>query len=316
MNASSPETSILKDAHGRLSVSYRIRRKADYLFAWGLARAVEACPPVAEWLRSHDFRNKDRVVMSLNARALHTESPAVCDGLRYELDLNDDLQRLIYFNAYERELISALLPSVDPNQAFFDVGANVGFYALHAARLMQTGCVYAFEPEPGNFARLQKNCELNGYERRVKPYKLAVSNTVGRAKFFRCNRNSGWGNLKGFADGPDSEIEVETTTIDDFCRTEGISRIGFLKIDVEGSEPQVVEGAAGMLGAKRIDQVFAEFVGLSLPFVGYPFRDFLALFAQFGYRPDAMSRSLTAAILSGEIPENTVCTNFLFEPER
>jgi len=299
----------------KISNISRIKRKANHLFALGLTRLVEACPPMADWLRSHDFRNKEAVVMGLHANSIRAESPAVCDGLRFELDLNDNLQRMIYFNVYEQDLISAALPFVDPNEVFFDVGANVGFYALHAARLMQTGCVYAFEPEPENFARLRKNCELNGFERRVKLHMLAVSDTVGRAVFFKCDRNSGWGNLTGFPDVLDSEIEVKTTTIDDFCRCEGISRIGFLKIDVEGHEPQVVAGASRMLAEKRIDNVFAEYVGCRLPSFGCSFRDFLSLFAQFGYRPEVISLPLMEAILSGEVPENTVCTNFLFRPQ-
>ncbi|HKN00801.1 MAG TPA: FkbM family methyltransferase [Candidatus Binataceae bacterium] len=293
----------------------RIKRKANHLFVLGLARVVETFPPLADWLRSHDFRDKAAVVLRLNANSIRAASPAVCDGLRYELDLNDDLQRMIYFNAYEQDLISTVLPLVNPNEVFFDVGGNVGFYALHAARLMQTGCVYAFEPEPGNFARLRKNCELNGFERRMRLHMLAVSDTVGQATFFRCDRNSGWGNLKGFPDVRDSELEVKTTTIDDFCNCEGISRIGFLKIDVEGHEPQVVAGAARMLGEKRIDYVFAEYVGCRLPSFGYPFRDFLSLFAQVGYQPDAISLSLVEAISRGQVPENAVCTNFLFKPK-
>lgn len=112
----------------------------------------------------------------------------------------------------------------------------------------------------------------------------------------------------------DSEIEVKTTTIDDFCRCEGISRIGFLKIDVEGHEPQVVAGASRMLGEKRIDHVFAEYVGCRLPSFGYSFRDFLSLFTQVGYQPEVISLSLMEAILRGEVPEKTVCANFLFRP--
>ncbi len=252
--------------------------------------------------------------MRLNADFIRAQSPAVCDGLRYELDLKDDLQRMIYFNAYERDLISATLPLVNPDEAFFDVGANVGFYALHAARVMQTGCVYAFEPEAENFARLQRNCELNGFEGRMKLHMLAMSDTVGRARFFKCNRNSGWGNLEGFPDVLDSEVEVETTTIDDFCDRERINRIGFLKIDVEGHEPEVVAGASRMLGEKRIGYVFAEYVGCRLPSFGRSFRDFLSLFSQVGYQPDAASLPLVAAISRGEISEKTVCTNILFRP--
>jgi FkbM family methyltransferase len=270
---------------------------------------------MAVWLRSHDFRSKEAVVMRLRAGRIRADSPAVCDGLRYEIDLNDDLQRLIYFNVYERDLISAVLPLIDPDEVVFDVGANVGFYTLHAARIMRRGCVYAFEPEPGNFARLRRNCELNGFASGVKPQMVAVSDKVGAARFFKCERNSGWGNLKGFPDVIDSEFEVKTTTIDEFCLSEGIDRIGFLKIDVEGHEPEVITGAARMLAEKRIDHVFAEYVGTRLPAFGSPFRDFLSLFTRLGYQPAASGLTLVEAILCGEVPENTVCTNFLFTPQ-
>ncbi len=76
---------------------------------------------------------------------------------------------------------------IRPGDTVVDIGANVGFFSLLAARLVGTaGRVYAFEPEPQNFALLTKNIALNGYTH-VVAYRKAVWRRAGLVKLYLSN---------------------------------------------------------------------------------------------------------------------------------
>lgn len=80
---------------------------------------------------------------------------------------------------------------VKEGDVVIDLGANIGYFALLAAKLVgPTGKVFAFEPEPQNFSYLKKNVELNNYTN-VMIEQKAVSNYNRRTKLFICPYDSG-----------------------------------------------------------------------------------------------------------------------------
>src|SRR2546423_1532095 len=84
------------------------------------------------------------------------------DGLRYSLDLREDSHRLMFLNLYERELRRRALALLPPGGCMVDVGANVGFWTIPAARAVgRGGKVIAIEPNPWAVERLQRNLALN-----------------------------------------------------------------------------------------------------------------------------------------------------------
>jgi FkbM family methyltransferase len=145
-----------------------------------------------------------------------------------------------------------------------DIGANIGYYTLIAARLVgKKGTVYAFEPEPTNYKLLCENIAINGYTN-VVPIEKAVSNATGKTKLYV---NAAIADVSSFA--KDNVLthsknldclEVETITLDDFFeRTVGDDRIDLMKIDVEGAEELVVDGAERVLRNNRL-KVLMEFI--------------------------------------------------------
>lgn len=148
---------------------------------------------------------------------------------------------------YETELFSSSLKRGD---VVLDIGANFGYFSIIAAKQVgNQGKVYAFEPEPDNYQLLVKNIELNGYTN-IIPIQKAVSNRNGKLKLFLDKIN--WGGSSFSEDNilPQKEgfIEVETTILDDFFENEvKDSRVNFIKLDVEGAEGLVLEGAAKIL---------------------------------------------------------------------
>jgi len=126
----------------------------------------------------------------------------------------------------------------------FDIGANVGIYTLlFSDRVGPTGRVVAFEPSVRNVAQLRRHLELNHAEN-VDVVEGAVSDVVGQSAFSDIS-----GSCTGRLDA-DGDVLVMTTTIDHFVQSSGLSP-SLIKIDVEGSEADVLRGAIGTLRHNR-----------------------------------------------------------------
>ena len=165
------------------------------------------------------------------------------------------------YEKYETELFKNLVRS---GMVVVDIGANIGYYTLIAAKLVGSkGVVYAFEPEPRNYELLCKNIVTNGYHNVVAINK-AVSNTSGKAKLYVVKAvgdasSLARGNVLTYSKNVDC-LEVETITLDDFFeRTVGDDRIGLVKIDVEGAEGLVLSGAERVLRNNSL-KILMEFI--------------------------------------------------------
>jgi FkbM family methyltransferase len=173
----------------------------------------------------------------------------------------------------------------------FDVGANVGQFALQAMRELPGARIYSFEPHPQTFRRLQTAMAT----REISMYQLALGQRSGCATLYEYDESGDLTQINSLV--PDSrfavakglsaaEIEVPCATIDSFCLQENIDHIGLLKIDTEGFDLFVLRGARRMLSEHRVDFVYVEFNDL-YPKQGttggalLPIADYLS---QFGLR--------------------------------
>ncbi len=139
-----------------------------------------------------------------------------------------------------------------------DVGANVGLWALGAARLAgPNGRVVAFEPVPRTHARLIRNVELNNASTVIVEQVALADVSGGVTLYDTSNGNSGGAGMLR-RPGADLPFEARTNPLDRYCQTKAIPRIEFLKIDVEGAEPRVLMGAAALLGAEDAPIVMFE----------------------------------------------------------
>ena len=90
------------------------------------------------------------------------EDVVVGNGFRMTLQLDAYLDRAIYLDAFEHTTCEVLSRVLRPGDTFIDVGANIGFFSLMAARLVgQAGKVLAFEPNRSVCKRLRHACEMN-----------------------------------------------------------------------------------------------------------------------------------------------------------
>lgn len=152
---------------------------------------------------------------------------------------------------------AAVLP---PDGVVLDVGANIGLSALALAPLLPRGRVLAVEASPRTAAALRRTLALNGLEDRVAVEAVALGAAPGEAAFHAAAHSAGAhlmdaGTL-GAAALPTVRVPVET--LDALVARHGLGRLDFLKIDVEGFETEVLDGAAATLARLR-PLVFVEF---------------------------------------------------------
>jgi FkbM family methyltransferase len=147
--------------------------------------------------------------------------------------------------------------SWDGPTVLLDVGANVGDVTARLAKAFPDCTIWSFEPVSSTFATLERRAAT---WKTVQARRLALSDregtatiTVGAAS--HVNRLVPESEA-GRADG--STETVTTTTVDAFLRAEGIERVGLLKIDTEGHDLRVLEGADTALRAGAVDLVLAE----------------------------------------------------------
>lgn len=146
--------------------------------------------------------------------------------------------------------------SIHADSIVVDVGANIGAFSLFASRTARQ--VFAFEPEPDNFACLCKNVEQNS-RKNITPLDMAVTQATGEAEFrVAGKRHSGAHSF--FLEKFEKKITVKTTSLSDFMKKESLERIHFLKLDCEGAEVNIIKGLKAD-DAEKIEQMAMEYHG-------------------------------------------------------
>lgn len=138
---------------------------------------------------------------------------------------------------------------------FFDIGANIGYYALLAASEKQNVEITAFEPNSANFQLLATNAAANGS--RINCVKAAVSDLTG-TQCFHIPKSHLSGSLEpSFNRSVERTQEVKTYRIDDYIAENPIPGRLLIKMIIEGHEPKALLGALGTLDDHRPDLVMA-----------------------------------------------------------
>jgi FkbM family methyltransferase len=121
-----------------------------------------------------------------------------------------------------------------------DGGANVGYSALFFAELFPEATIVALEPDPKTFGRLCRNCQ--GHPK-IKPLQAALWRDTNGVKL-QTGEHGSWSHHLG-RDG----LEVPSTTLRAVMAAHSISRLLILKLDIEGSEKEVIEADPGVVSS-------------------------------------------------------------------
>ena len=189
--------------------------------------------------------------LSLSRRSGNAETTRrFGNGAAAEYQVRELLDRSRYlYGMHEYVSSSVFVAHISAGSLVLDVGANIGEYAVLAARTTgELGQVIAYEPNPEARTRLASNVRLNRLSN-VEISSDALGVQDGEAVLRVPGNVSGLGTLREGASG--SEHKVRVRRLDSLLRERDISRLGTMKVDVEGLELQVFQGAQRTIAAAR-----------------------------------------------------------------
>jgi FkbM family methyltransferase len=253
----------------------------------------ETIRSVAEDYASNEFARLDRLeqLATISARrvAVHSDHDRVLlkTEVGYVLCADSDhavLAGLLDTGELERGTRLLIQRFVGRGDVFVDVGAHLGLLSLAAARAMHgQGKIFAFEPFSNTRAMLERSFWLNDFAEMIEVHEAAVSNHNGEAKLF-LGATSGHHSIFAL-DLPSgqerSSIDVRTVTLDS-ALPPGLT-VDLLKIDAEGAELDIIEGARALLAGNPDIALIVELGPSHLKRVGYSLDHWLGVFAEIGF---------------------------------
>ena len=219
------------------------------------------------------------------------------------LDVANDLQRkLFYFpRIYGRfygksPFATFLATNLGAGARFLDIGANVGFFSMMAARLVgPSGRVFAFEPEPRMHGALVRSTRANGLDQ-VEAYPLALSDRDGELPFYYAHDGTA-SSLVAEAPGKESRYAsmrvARVASLDSLLANGELSlpAVDLVKVDVEGEEARTLRGMRGYLAETGSPQIWCEVRGPEgSTRAPSTFRDVVHELVPLGYRPYLYAR--------------------------
>ncbi len=195
-------------------------------------------------------RGRQQITLAMLAERLAQRVPVAVPGgtaLVFECLSARALHDPLNFGKDEPETI-AWIDSLPAGERFWDIGANIGLYALYAAARGQQ--VMAFEPSAASFAALCRNVEINGLGERVSPYCLAFAAETGLSELHMANTAAGHSmHSLGGAETIGGRLQasfrqaIPGYSVDGLRALFGLPAPQHIKLDVDGLEAEILAGA-------------------------------------------------------------------------
>lgn len=260
---------------------------------------IERFAPVA---RLNEF-----VTSHLKASIVHL------DGMTFHLDAQDSMT-LSILRAYEPAASALMRQQIRPGDTVVDVGANIGYFTVLMSKLVgEGGAVHAFEPAPENFALLQRNLAEN-HCKNVRAECKAVGAKSGGAQLYMSTKDNLDHRLYDSGDNRQC-VAADMVSLDDYF-PDHETGVDFIKIDVQGAEPAVLEGMSALCARCESLKLLTEFWPSGIGRYGGDAKAYLHDLRAAGFSlQDCGGAALNAApldtvrLLSRHTPENERFTN-------
>ncbi len=191
----------------------------------------------------------------------------------------------------EKYFIENILTIIKP-EVIFDVGANTDGYGVDLGKFIPDVKTYAFEPQPIIFKQLERNSK----NKKIDVFNIGFSDQDSNAKLWDFADDAELKHtqptstlatiypnvIKDLFKQKSKHYNIVLTTIDKFCKTRKIDNIDFLKIDTEGSEFRILNGAKKLLLSNKIKIVLFEFNEMNI-YSRVFMKDFLDLMPNFKF---------------------------------
>ena len=178
-----------------------------------------------------------------------------------------EYQTRLHSCAKEPEMVEWIERSFAKGEVFYDIGANVGAYALLAAKTWGDEItVYAFEPAFPNFTQLCRNIRLNQCQNALVPLQIGLSNTTSLVPFNFADIDTGSAlhalgeavDQTGQRFAPSLQLKVVSYRLDDLLDQFDLPVPNHIKMDVDGVEMEILRGAENLLRNPKIKDLMIE----------------------------------------------------------
>ena len=165
----------------------------------------------------------------------------------------------------EKSTVSWIKNYINAEDVVLDIGANVGAYSLLIAKKLESGMVYAAEPEAGNFYRLNLNVRINRLSQEVIPVCIAFGNETKLGIFYLSDLQFGAAchaldipKTEGISFEPKYQQGIFAMRLDDWVELPSVNFPNHIKIDVDGLEKSIIQGGYNTLRDSRLKTLLIE----------------------------------------------------------
>ena len=189
---------------------------------------------------------------------------------------------------YEENVTHFFLKHLKQNMTLLDIGANIGWYSLLTAKLLNDNCkIYAFEPFAAN-TKLLLASKLKNNFKSIKVIQAAAGNEFGTAVFGASGSNGQCRELGGEVSSILISDTVNMVKIDNIVK----EKVDLIKIDIEGAEYNALQGSINTI-KNSLPIIFSEFTPTAMPSVcGITWDDYLNFIVNLGYEISVINKEL------------------------
>lgn len=222
------------------------------------------------------------------------------NNITYEVDLSEGIDlSLFLFGNFQKHVTKSELLNIPKDATIIDIGANFGLMSLPFAQLAPEGKVYSFEPTHYALAKLKRNLSLNPeLAKHIEVINSFISAKASENADIKAFSSWKVNNEKAEVMHPTHMGAAKSTegvgaiTLNDFCKKANLNRLDFIKIDTDGHEYEVLQGAAEAIAQYRPQIIFE--IGLYvMTEKGIDFSFYSDYFGRLNYRLyDSASKAL------------------------
>lgn len=196
----------------------------------------------------------DEIVITPNCVRVKAALPATTGGGGVTLLLQRGCERMtpleiLNFRHYERLDSAMIFELVEDGALVFDIGGNIGYYSIALAK-GRNATIHAFEPIESTYKQFIANAYYNGVQDRVRINNFGLFDKSGELTFYVYKQDFGNASAAIMHEEKDNEkIVCKVERLDEYVKAQGVERIDFIKLDVEGAEIFALRG-----GLKSIEK--------------------------------------------------------------
>jgi FkbM family methyltransferase len=184
---------------------------------------------------------------------------AEVNGAILRLDLSESIQRTMFMGLYEPEQTAWFKECLHEGDVVIDVGASFGYYTTLSSKLVgDAGQVFAFEPSPLASGIIENAIKESSMKNTVLT-KAAVGGRAGTVSLYLPSTSELHSPSILASDNTFTPVQIPVIALDEFEPLRKFSRIKLVKMDVEGYEPNVLDGMQSLIRERRVENIICEF---------------------------------------------------------